>query len=157
MLPVRARLLSLLVLLLCSFGAMPAQEDAVKKELAKMEGVWRVVRGEEDGKPSSDYLIEHLQWDIKGDQLLFKGIKPLTDRASKLTIKLDPSTTPRCIDLKIEAGSLKGSVLEGVYEWKGNQLRLCLYVASGDRQRPLEFETRPGSNRVLFLLKREKP
>src|SRR5262245_22118313 len=119
------RLLALSVLILVSFGGSRAQEDAVKKELVKMEGVWQLVRGEENGEPVSEYVVRNLEWIIKGDQLVFKGIEPLTDRASKLTVKIDTTTTPRCIDLKVEAGSMKGTVLEGVYEWKGDQLKLC--------------------------------
>jgi hypothetical protein len=57
--------------------------------------------------------------------------------------------------LKVEASSAKGEVLEGIYEWLGDELKLCLYF--GSRTRPVEFETRAGSNRVLVVLKREKP
>ena len=91
----------------------------------------------------------------EGDRLTFKGVATLTDKASRLSIKIDASTTPTCIDLKVEAGSLKGDVLEGVYERKGEELKICLYLGKGNR--PLEFETKAGSNRVLFILKREKP
>jgi uncharacterized protein (TIGR03067 family) len=101
--------------------------------------------------------VKHLEVDVKEDQLTFKNIAPLTDKAGKLTIKIDPSTTPKCIDLKVEAGSLKGTTLEGVYECKGDELKLCLNFASGIRDRPLGFETKAGSNRVLLVLKRQKP
>jgi uncharacterized protein (TIGR03067 family) len=151
------RLLALSVIMLIPLGAAPAEDDAVKKELAKMEGEWQVVRGEEDGKAVSEYVVEHLQWHIKGDQLTFKGIQPLTDKASKLTIKIDTSSTPRCIDFKVEAGSEKGGVLEGIYEWQRDELKLCLFLNFNNRNRPVEFETRDGSNRVLFVLKRQSP
>ena len=149
--------LALPVIALVSFGAAPAREDAVKKELLKMEGAWQLVRGDEGGEPFSEYVVKNLEVSIKGDQLTFKNIAPLTDKAGKLTIKIDPSTTPKCIDLKVEAGSLKGTVLEGVYECKGDELKLCLFFASGTRNRPLEFETKAGSNRVLLVLKRQDP
>ena len=139
------------------FGVALAQDDAVKKELAKMQGDWQLVRGEESGEAASKYVVEHFNCVIKGDQLTFKGVEPLTDKASKLTIKIDASPTPKCIDLKVEAGSLKGTLLEGVYEWKGNELKLCLNFASGIANRPLGFETKAGSNRVLLVLKRENP
>ncbi len=138
-----------------SFGVAPAQEDAVKKELAGMAGDWRLVRGEESGEPAPEFVIKNLECVIEGDRLTFKGVATLTDIASRLSIKIDVSTTPACIDLKVEAGSLKGDVLEGVYERKGDELKLCLYVGKGNR--PLEFETKAGSNLVLFILKREKP
>ena len=148
------RLLALSLIVLVSFGAAPAQDDAVKKELTEMTGEWRLVRGEESGEPASEYFVKHLKCVIKGEQFTFEGIEPLTDKASKLTMKIDTATTPKCIDLKVEAASLKGDVLEGVYEWKGDELKLCLYLGKGNR--PLEFETKAGSNRVLFVFKRER-
>jgi uncharacterized protein (TIGR03067 family) len=140
-----------------SFGAALAQEGAAKRDLVKMEGAWQLVRGEEGGEPVSEYVVKNLAVVVKGDELTFKNVAPLTDKASRLTIKLDPSTAPRCIDLKVEAGSLKGTVLEGVYEWEGGELKLCLLFAGGPRNRPLEFETKAGSHRVLLVLKRQGP
>jgi hypothetical protein len=43
---VKVRLLVLPAIVLVSFGAARADDDALKKEIAKMEGVWQVVRGE---------------------------------------------------------------------------------------------------------------
>ena len=150
----KVRIVTLFVIVLVSFGAASAQDDAVKRELVRMAGDWRLVRAEENGEAASEYVVKNLKCVIKGDQLAFEGIGPLTDKASKLTIKIDASTTPKCIDLKVEAGSLKGDVLEGAYEWKGDELKFCLYFGKGNR--PLEFSTNAGSNRVLFVLKREK-
>jgi uncharacterized protein (TIGR03067 family) len=134
--------------------ALLGQDGAVNKDLAKMQGAWQLVSGEGDGEAASEYVIEHPQTVIKKDQLTFKGVEPLTDKFSRLTLKLDASTNPRCIDLKVEAGSMKGSVLEGVYEWKGEELKMCFSLAGGNR--PLDFEARSGSNRVLLVLKRRQ-
>lgn len=151
----RVHLLTLPVLVLVTFSAAPAGDDTGKKELVGMAGEWRLVGGEESGEAAPDFVIKNLVCVIAGDRLTFRGVATLEDKASKLRIKIDPSTMPKCIDLKVEAGSLKGDVLEGVYERKGDELKLCIYMGKGNR--PLEFETKPGSNRVLFLLKREKP
>lgn len=149
----KARFLAVAAIVLF-LGDGPAQDDAAKKELDGLAGDWRLISGEDNGEPANDYALENLKSLIKGDQLTFAGIKPLTDRASRLTIKLDLTTTPKCIDLKVEEGSLKDQVLEGIYERKGDELKLCLYFGKGNR--PLEFETKPGTDRVLFVLKREK-
>ena len=140
---------------LMSLSDVLAQEDAAKAELVNMEGSWQLSRGEEGGNPLSESIVKNLEVVIKGNRLVFKNIASLTDHAGTLTIKLDPSTTPKCIDLKVEAGSLKGTVFEGVYETKGDELKLCLLFASGARNRPVEFETKADSNRVLLVLKRQ--
>jgi uncharacterized protein (TIGR03067 family) len=150
----KRQLLALALIVLDSLVAVSAQDDAVKKELAGLAGDWRLVKGESNGESANDYVIENLKCVIKGDRLTFGGIKPLTDKFSELTIKIDDSTMPKCIDLKVQAGSLKDEVLEGVYERRRDELTLCLYVGKGNR--PLEFKAEAGSDRVLFVLKREK-
>ena len=79
----KMQLLALTVIVLVSFGVAPAQDDAVKKELVGMAGNWQLVRGEENGEPASELVIKNLTCVIKGDQLTFAGIAPLTDKASK--------------------------------------------------------------------------
>lgn len=150
----RLQLLAWALIVLVSLGAVSAQDDAVKKELAGLAGDWRLVKGEANGESANDYIIENLKCVIKGDRLTFRGIKPLTDKFSELTIKIDVSTMPKCIDLQVQAGSLKDDVLEGVYQCKGDELELCFYVGKGNR--PLEFKAEGGSDRVLLVLKREK-
>jgi len=150
----KLQLVAFALIILASFGAASAQDDAGKKELAALAGDWRLVKGEANGESANDYVIENLTCVIKGDRLTFGGIKPLTDKFSELTIKIDGSTMPKCIDLKVQAGSLKDDVLEGVYECKGDELKLCLSLVKGNR--PLEFKAEGGSDRVLSVLKREK-
>jgi uncharacterized protein (TIGR03067 family) len=152
-----AQVLALISLLLISFGAARAQDDAVKKELTKLEGTWELVSGVERGKPSSDHLVHNLKFVFKGNQLTLAGDEIIAKRVGKITLKIDATTTPRCIDfdLKIKAGALQDLLLEGIYEWKGDELRLCIAEEAGNR--PLGFESKEGSNRVLFVLKRHKP
>src|SRR5262249_32247679 len=97
--------------------------------------------------------VQNLKWNFKGDQLTFQGVDLVTDQAGKVAIKIDTTSTPKCIDFKIEVGTRKGEVFEGVYEWKGNDLKVCLYLGKGNR--PLDFTTAAGSNRVLFVLKQQ--
>jgi uncharacterized protein (TIGR03067 family) len=146
---------ALSVIVLVSFGAALAQDDAAKKELARMEGTWHIVSGVEKGKPSSDYLVQNLKFVFKGSQLTFQGDELIMEKVKKIAITIDPATNPKCIDLKVEAGTMKDLLLEGIYECKGDELKLCVSEEAGNR--PLEFESKEGSKRVLFVLKRQKP
>jgi len=138
-------------------GDANAQDDAVKKELAKLEGTWDIVSGVERGQPSSEQLLKNLKFVFKGTQLTFAGDDVMAKKVGKIAVKIDASTTPKCIDfdLKVDAGALKDRLLEGIYEWKGDELKLCISEVAGNR--PLDFEAKEGSNRVLFVLKRQKP
>ena len=133
-----------------------ADDDPAKKELARMQGIWQLASGESDGETAGAYALENFQCEFKADQLTMKGIAPLTDKASKLRVQIvDTTTSPRCIDLKIEAGDMKGMLWEGAYDWQGEMLKLCLYMDKGNR--PGDFEAKAGSNRMVLVLKRLDP
>jgi uncharacterized protein (TIGR03067 family) len=149
--------LALSIFALLPMCAAHAQDDAVKKELAKMEGTWDIVSGVERGEPSSEHLLKNLKFVFKGNQLTFAGDDVMAKKVGKIAVKIDATTTPKCIDLKlkVDAGAVKDLLLEGIYEFKGDELKLCISEEAGNR--PLEFESKEGSNRVLFVLKRQKP
>lgn len=143
----------------CAFSLLPlgfvqAQDDAVKKEREKFQGTWQVVSSEEDGRPTPDFIVQSLKIEIKGDQLTLKGVEELMKKFGKVTLVIDPATTPKILDFKVESGSEKNNAYEGIYELKGDVLKICASVVSGNR--PDDFSTKAGSNRVLFVLKREK-
>jgi hypothetical protein len=48
----------------------------------------------------------------------------------------------------------KDAVLEGVYEVKGDDLKLCVMVFGKDR--PTEFKSGEGSSVAMLTLKRQK-
>jgi uncharacterized protein (TIGR03067 family) len=150
-----SRLFAFSVLFLAFLGVAAAQDDAAKKELKKFQGTWQVVSAEENSKPTPDEIVQNLKIVIKGDQLKLKGVEDLMQKFGKIKLVIDPSTMPKIIDFKIEAGSEKDSTFEGIYELKGDRLKICTSTVSGNR--PSEFESKAGSNRVLFVLKREKP
>jgi clostripain len=147
-----ACLLAIMLVLGCNASApdqdkeQPSLED---KEV--LQGTWNVFSREEGGKE---------QPDAEG-ALSFKGngfsLQLRNGPSIKGTFKLDPSTTPKTIDLKIEARfdvAVNKTVL-GIYQLEGDKLTLCLSdPGAGDR--PKELATREGSRRILLNLKRDK-
>ena len=142
-------------LLVLAAGPGIAQDDAVKKERAKLQGAWKVVSSEEDTRPTPDIIVQNLTVVIKGDQITLKGVEELMKKFGKVTMTIDPATKPKIMDFKVEAGSEKDNAYEGIYELKGDELKICVSTARGNR--PDEFKTKAGSTRALFVLKREKP
>jgi uncharacterized protein (TIGR03067 family) len=150
------RLFALLAIALVSLGVAFAQDDAGKKELEKLQGTWQVVSAQENNTPVPDEVVQNLKLVVKGKQLNLKGVENLIKKFGKITLTVDPATTPKIIDFKIEAGSEKDNGFEGIYELKGEQWKICAATVSGGN-RPGEFEAKAGSNRVLFVLKRANP
>jgi uncharacterized protein (TIGR03067 family) len=143
---------SVLALALVSVGVASAQDDG-KKELKKLQGTWQVVSAQENGKPVPDEVVQNLKLVVKGKQLTLKGVENLIEKFGKITLTVDPATTPKIIDFKVESGSEKDNKYEGIYELKGGEWKICSATVSGGN-RPGEFEAKEGSNRVLFVLKK---
>jgi len=89
---------------------------------------------------------------ITGDSLTFR-LSDGGDRAgSKATFKVDTTKTPHTIDMFPQDGSEKGKVSLGIYEVKGDELRLC--HAGPGLDRPTEFSS--GERRTVMVFKRVK-
>lgn len=133
-------------------GLLLAADDA-KKDKEKLQGSWRPVSAEQGGNVQED-AKEHLlifEGDTftikKGDQLFVKG-----------TFTLDPSKTPKTIDMKVTEGrqeSDNGKEVHGIYEIDKDSLKWCT-APPGDEDRPKEFATKEGTKLLLVTLKREK-
>jgi uncharacterized protein (TIGR03067 family) len=133
-------------------GLLLAADDA-KKDKEQLQGTWRPVSAEQEGKAQPD-AKEHLltfegdTFTIKrGDQLFVKG-----------TFTLDPSKTPKVIDMKVTEGRReedKGKEVRGIYELDKDTLKWCT-AEPGGKDRPKEFAAKEGSNDLFVTLKREK-
>jgi uncharacterized protein (TIGR03067 family) len=140
----------LLVSVACSvFADEPAP---AKKDLDALQGTWTVESLEYDGQNETDMF--KLALVFKGAVLTVEGDGEVRKGYGKIRVKLDPSTKPKCVDFSIAAGTQQGSVLEGVYELKGDELRLCVRVLG--KERPSEFKSSSGSGIALLRLKRQK-
>ena len=90
----------------------------------------------------------------------------LTTSRLECTIKLDPTKTPKWIDMTVmaEAESPKASrrgaervvVVPGIYAISGNTLRICLPQGI-DQQRPTGFRVGPGKGWALMTVERVRP
>jgi uncharacterized protein (TIGR03067 family) len=129
------------------------QDDAGKKELEKLKGVWTTETIEYNGK-QHEKLAKQLRFVFQGNAATVEGNDQVKKEYAKFTFKLDPAATPRLFDLTIAAGVQKDAVMEGIYELKGDQLRICLKVLGQDR--PTEFASPEGASIALLVLKREK-
>ena len=68
----------------------------------------------------------------------------------------DPTKKPKHIDYIHQEGMLKDKKWEGIYELKGDTLKICYAEADSEKERPSEFKTLKNSKLLYLELKREK-
>lgn len=131
---------------------LAAEPDASRKDVDALQGAWAVAGLEYNGKDLKDKY--KISFTVKGDVLTVEGDGEVRKEYAKLAFKLDPSTAPKCLDLTVAGGTQKDALLEGIYELKGDELRLCVRVLGKDR--PGEFKSPEGSSIALLSLKKRR-
>jgi uncharacterized protein (TIGR03067 family) len=142
------------VLVVLAAGLLVAAEDTAEKDQKKFQGVWESTAIELNGKDLTADGVK-LTFTIKGNKATIEGNEEAKKDYGGFTFKLDPTTDPKCFDIKVTAGDQKDTDLEGIYEFKGEELKLC--VKLGAKERPAKFASPEGQNIALLVLKRVKP
>lgn len=127
-----------------------SQEDA-RKEAERLQGVWQRVSGEVDGKAVPADELAKTTLTIRGDQYTLQ----MGTQTRKGTLRVNPATKPRSLELISAEGPNKGKSLLGIYELDGDTFRYC--VAAPGKERPASFTSTPGSGQGLYVNKRVKP
>jgi uncharacterized protein (TIGR03067 family) len=130
-----------------------AKDDAIKKERKRFEGTWLVETLEFNGIPFSEEQAKAFKiineadgkWSIEQDgKVVASG-----------TSVVDPSMSPKTVDLTQTEGSGSGQVLQGIYEFTDDNTRKVCFAAPG-KARPTEFSSAAGSQTILAVLKKVK-
>ena len=116
-------------------------KDAVKKEYDKFEGTWKMESFTVDGKPTPIETFAEFRMTLKGEN--FTTVS--ADGKTSGTYKIDPSKSPKTIDIAFTGGQLDGDTYT-----------VCR-PAGGGKERAKELDSKPGSGLVLEVLKRVKP
>jgi uncharacterized protein (TIGR03067 family) len=123
-----------------------SQPPGTKSDQDALQGAWRVVGVEHDGKAKPEEFMKKYDevWMFKGStyNVITLGIKG--------SYKLDSSKKPKEIDM---AGDNPPTVEKGIYELNADELKLALEL-DDRRPRPKEFKTMPGSEVIVLVLKR---
>jgi uncharacterized protein (TIGR03067 family) len=125
--------------------------DAVKKDLAALEGDWAMVSAERDGQAvPAEY--------VKAGKREFKDGKVKVSFGDMVfleaTVTIDPSKKPKHMDYDVTDGAAKGQKQLGIYEIDGDTIKFCF--ASADQGRPTDFTTKEGSGRTASVWKKVK-
>ena len=145
----RTTCLQFALAVVASSAAQEPRDKAAKEELAKLEGTWRLVSGEIDGRKVPRGDIKDVSMVIRGDRVTIAEGKQI----SQAEIRVNPAAKPKQIDTKYLSGPEKGFTALGIYELDGNTLRIC-HTSKAKPKRPEKLETAENSRLVLAVWQR---
>jgi uncharacterized protein (TIGR03067 family) len=126
--------------------------EAVKEEWKRLNGTWKWVRAVVDGREVAAPKPWHKETlTLKDGKYTCREGKMVEEEG---TAKLDPTTTPKSMDISAGTGPDKGKTILALYEVRGDTLRVCL--APPGKPRPKAFESKEGSGHVVVTHKRVK-
>lgn len=124
-------------------GQQTNAADKASTDTKNIIGTWQVTYGEDSGRIVPQEMMKNIQFSFTKDTVSAVGM----GTGEEESYKLDPTTTPRSIDMMMgaEAASL------GIYDLQGDTLRLCLRQGKG---RPTQFDSNSESRNLILNLKR---
>lgn len=139
---------------LIAFGGTGAWADDkadVEKEVKKFQGTWTIESSVAGGMELPANQLKEFIVIFEGDKHTVKNGDTVIQVGTQ---KIDPSKTPKTIDVTMTEGPSKGVVMLGIYEFDGDTLRACFDMEG--KKRPTEFKSPPGSQTFLNVHKRVK-
>lgn len=141
-------------LLACLSTAGGADADKAKKDNEALQGTWAIVEVVASGVVAPKDKLKDGRFIVDKDRLTIRGV-PGDKEDYEFRFRVDPSTTPKQIDLVVVKGGKKGEHQPGIYQLDGDTLTMCfpMRVSGG---RPKQFQAPEGSGVALYKLQRGK-
>ena len=150
--PLKLQSLVVFVFLALVMGAGPVVPD----DKASLQGVWIAESMEVDGKPAPAKAVKRMRFTFKGDSVSVRG-NHNDDSQEQCGYEIDAAKSPKHLDITPSKESNQKKPVLGIYDIKGDELKLCLRHGNSSDGRPTEFSTKPESNLILMVFKRVKP
>jgi uncharacterized protein (TIGR03067 family) len=129
-----------------------ASDDATRKELARLEGTWRIVASEKDGQESPPGDVESMTYSVARDKYIVRRRGEVVEEGR---FRIDPTRRPRSIDAF--PTKPEGKIQRGIYEWGEDGTPSDLLHPSGQEDRPARFSTTEGTGHTLTTARRIGP
>lgn len=143
-------LVAIAALVGCNKGEAGKDGGAKVADSTAIQGKWNIVEVQDSGRKPEPEQIKDSSIEFSADKMTLIQNKERPPVVS--AYKLDEAK--KHIDLKDDT---KPTWSPGIYELKGDELRLCLNEGKDSSDRPTEFKSeQTGPNDVLLTLRRAK-
>jgi uncharacterized protein (TIGR03067 family) len=128
-----------------------AKDKAIKADLEKLQGTYKMVSLEVDGKSVPEGKLASSTLTIKDDKYIIK----VNEKTYETRMTLDPEQKPKTIDMKFLDGANKDKTALGIYKIGGDTFTMCRALNPG-QSRPRDFATWPNTNTFLVVWKKQE-
>jgi uncharacterized protein (TIGR03067 family) len=146
---------SLLILAAGLCLAADSPKDNPRKELDLLQGTWKAVTIEENGRAVPDEASKDFRLILSGDRALIRRRVNDQVEAAAYRARLDPSTEPRSIDLEPVNATAPDGTVRGVYQLDKDVLKLRL--GKPGHKRPPGFALKSDKDTTVLVLQRDRP
>jgi uncharacterized protein (TIGR03067 family) len=143
--------LLLLTFVFVAIATDDSKEDAVKKDLDKLQGTWKMASLEVGGKSVPADKLKNSTLTIKGDKYIIN----VNEKTYETQMVLDPTQKPKTIDMKFLDGANKDKTALGSYKIDGETFTMCRALNPG-QARPQDFGTWPNTNTFVVVWKKQE-
>jgi uncharacterized protein (TIGR03067 family) len=135
--------------------AADAPRGDTKKEVDQLQGTWKAVTIEQNGKAVTGQVSKDFRLIVTGDKAALKS--RVNDQFTDATyqLKVDPTTEPKSLDLVPVSETAPERTVRGVYQLDKDVLKLRL--SKPGAKRPPGFTLPADTDTTLFVLQRETP
>jgi uncharacterized protein (TIGR03067 family) len=127
-------------------------KEAAENELKKLQGTWQFISQEVGGKPVPPAHLAKMTITFTADKWAVREDGKVVQAGSH---KLDPTKKPAQVDAIVTEGPDKGSTMLGIYELKGDTMKVCFDPAG--KERPTSFTAQAGQMAVIIQRDKKKP
>jgi uncharacterized protein (TIGR03067 family) len=125
-------------------------QSALEQEYLRFEGVWAFDLVEVEGKKQPEAPFPANKMIVVAAERRFVVIQG--PKITRGVFQLDPTKTPKQIDVIVTTGDGKSFTTLSIYELEGDVYKVCASFKNGER--PTELRSQPGSGTVFEVLKR---
>jgi uncharacterized protein (TIGR03067 family) len=130
-------------------SALSVNDEASRKEIENLQGVWRTISVEVDGSPVAHHHFENATLVIAGDRFTLRNPVPDADQTTEGGFRVDATTVPKRLLLTLDTGQ----IIEEIYEVDRDTLKVCYPTRQGSR--PSSFISFPQSGLSVVIYERD--
>lgn len=146
-----ASVLSFAVMFCCLSLTVAADEKA-EKARSDLQGVWQPKSIKANGVDVPQEAVAKTRFTFQKTKLLIRGNFG-DEREDTCKYKIDVTKSPRHFEFTPPG---KDKPIQGIYQLKDGELRICVSRTNSGGKRPSEFKSDPDSGMILFIMRKAK-